>query len=75
MRLAGSGTLLTSVPVSNVRVTVSIGFSFEPESWTEVIRMSVMTNDVIGIVVENEKSKVSRLPVAKVPPAKSGKKA
>ena len=63
-RLEGSGTLLTSVPVAKERVTVSCGFSNEPECWIEVIRMSVIMNDVIGFVVENEVSKVSRLPVA-----------
>ena len=30
--------------------------------------MSVMMNDVIGVVVENEVSKLSRLPIAKTVP-------
>jgi len=68
MRLEGSGTLLTSVPVAKSRVRVSMGFSNGPEIWIEVISMSVMMNDVIGVVVENEVSKLSRLPIAKTVP-------
>jgi hypothetical protein len=68
MRLEGSGTLLTSVPVAKSRVRVSMGFSNGPDNRIEVISMSVMMNDVIGAVVENEVSKVSRLPVAKAVP-------